>query len=267
MISNLKAVNEPIARWLDDPIRKWPDFPNGSGLLRLFRGGSRERLQQLFLAVNEGVGIVGGYLEIVAVGDGIAGASFHTIAAENAAVVVDVINLGVALRGADAVVAGVLRGLDVNAIGRAGRRAKEAGNALFQTIFVAAQNMDTTIAILKVHGFGGIILRHRGADHHLEGRGKSLCQRHRRIGYFLDNVWHSPSKRGRNAFGLSRVSLTPDYSITDGMVPVKSSDNPPLGIGGHMKSLAAAQSRATNGLREESKRQGRGMLVRWAQEV
>jgi hypothetical protein len=46
------------------------------------------------------------------------------------------------------------------------------------------------------------------------------------------------------------------------MMPVKFRDNPPLRTGATVKSLAAAQSRATNGLREESKRQGCGVLVR-----
>src|SRR5208283_1421763 len=88
------------------------------------------------------------------------------------------------------------------------------------------------------------------------GRGKSLCQRHRRIGYFLDNVWHSPSKQGRISFGLSQAPLTSASSITDSRMPVKFRHNPPLSTGAQVKSLAATQSRATNGPREESKGQG-----------
>ena len=116
------------------------------------RAGGGQGLQQLFLAVDQRVGVVGGDFKIVAVGNGVAGAGFHAIAAEDAAVVVDVVNLGVALRGADAVVAGILRRLDVDAIGRAGRGAQEAGDALLQAIFIAAQNVDAAIAGFKMRG-------------------------------------------------------------------------------------------------------------------
>src|SRR5208282_770471 len=119
-----------------------PRSPDYAGLFRLCRDAGRKGLQQLFLAVNKRVGVVGGDFKTVAVGDGVTRASFHAIAAEDAPVVIDIIDLGIALRGADTVVAGILRGLNVNAIGRASRRAEEAGDALFQSAFVAAQNMD-----------------------------------------------------------------------------------------------------------------------------
>ena len=134
-------------------------------------------MQQLFFAVDEGIGIVGRNFKIVAMGNSITRAGFHAIPAENAAVIVDVVNLGVAFRRADTMVAGIFGRLDVDAVRRAGRRAEEAGNALFQTILIAAQHMDATIPILKMRRFGGVILGYRGPDHHLKGRGKSLHQR------------------------------------------------------------------------------------------
>jgi len=209
-------------------------------LLLTLGGGGRKRLQQLFLAVDKGVGVVGGDFKIVAVGNGITGASFHTVAAENAPVVVNVVNLGVALRCADAVVAGILGSLNVNAVCRAGSRAEEAGDALFQTILVATQNMDATITTFKVYGLGGIILRNCRSDHHLKGRGESLRQRQRRIGHFPDNVWHSPSKSGRTAFGLGRTCLTPAHSIMDRMMAVKFTDNPATVTGRPIKTRVAA---------------------------
>src|SRR5208283_4481856 len=123
--------------------------------------------------------------------------------------------------------------------------------------------------------------------------------RHRRLGYFPDNVWHSPSKQGRTAFGLGRAPLNPNHSITNGLMPVKFGCCPNFrcSAGFHpafsrqdggatfklqqhpnspiarrlaqapINSRAAAPSRATRQPREESKRQGRGVLVTGPQEV
>ena len=65
------------------------------------RGGAGE---QLLLAINQVAGVVGGQLEAVAVGDGVCRAGLDAIAAEDAAVVIDVVDLGVALGPADAMV-------------------------------------------------------------------------------------------------------------------------------------------------------------------
>ena len=79
-----------------------------------------------------------------------------------------------------------------------------------------------------MHGFVGIILRHRGSEHHLEGGGKTLRQRHGGVGYFPDNIWHNPSKLGRTEFGQC---TTPQDSITDGIIGVKFSAIPRPVIG------------------------------------
>src|ERR1019366_9684849 len=109
--------------------------------------------------------------------DSVAGAGLHAISAEDAAAVIDVIDLGVALRGTNALLGSVLRRLDVNTIRGTSRCAEEAGHTLLQAILVAPQNVNPAVAILKMHGLGRVVLRHRGSDHHLEGRGKPLRQR------------------------------------------------------------------------------------------
>ena len=210
------------------------------------------RLKQLFLAIDEGVGVIGGYFKIVAVGDGIARASFHAIAAEDTAVIIDVIHLGVALRGADAVIAGILRCLDVDAIGRASRRAEEASDAFLQPIFITAQDVDAAIARFKVHRFGRIILRHGGFEHHFEGCGESLHQRHGGVGYFLDDIWHNPSRLGRTVFGLGAA---PKHSISDGIRAVKFSAIPSLVIGAS-QIIRRGLNHATRQHRKESKKSG-----------
>ena len=73
------------------------------------------------------------------VGDGVGGAGLNAVAAEDAAIVVDVVDLGVALGGGDANFVGVFRSLNIDAICGAGRGAKEAGDAFLQAIFVALQ--------------------------------------------------------------------------------------------------------------------------------
>ena len=53
--------------------------------------------QHLFLTHDQVSGVQRGQLEAVAMGDGIGGAGFHAISAKDAAVVIDVVDLGIAL--------------------------------------------------------------------------------------------------------------------------------------------------------------------------
>src|SRR5581483_4086475 len=64
--------------------------------------------QHLLLAVNQIGGVKGRQFESMTVRDGVGGTGLHAISAENAAVVIDVVNLGVALGAADAVFGGIL---------------------------------------------------------------------------------------------------------------------------------------------------------------
>ena len=88
-------------------------------------------------------------LESVPVSDGVGRARLHAISAKNAAVVVNVVNLGVTLGAAYSMLGRILRCLDVNAVRRTIRRAKEASHTLFQPIFVALQNMHAAKALLE----------------------------------------------------------------------------------------------------------------------
>jgi len=128
----------------------------------------------LFLAVNQGVGIVSGDLEAVAVSDSVAGAGFHAVATEDAPVVINVVDLCVSLRRADALFASILSRLDVNAIRGASRRTEKAGDAFFEAVFVAPQNMEAAVAAFKMNRFVRVILRHRGVEHGLKGDGEAF---------------------------------------------------------------------------------------------
>ena len=147
----------------------------------------------MFFAPDKGVGVVGSNLEAVTVGDGVARAGFNTISAKNAAVVVDVVNLGETFGRADAMLAGVFGGLDINAVGGTRRRAEETGYAFLQSVFVALQDMDSPIAVFEMHGFVRVIFRHRGSKHRSEGDGKTLGQGNDRIGNLTEDVRHWPS--------------------------------------------------------------------------
>ena len=107
------------------------------------------RREQLLFAIDQVRGIEGRQLEPVAMGNRIRRAGFHAISAKNAAVVINVIDLGVAFRATDPLFGRVFCRLDVNAVGRAIRRTKKTRHALFQTILIALQYVDAAIPLLE----------------------------------------------------------------------------------------------------------------------
>src|SRR5882724_12878561 len=121
---------------------------------------------------------------------GIRWASFHAITAENAARIIDVIYARAALACRDAVRVHILRSLDIDAIGGASGRAEKTANALLQAIFVAVQNVNPTVARLKVYRFVGIIFRDRLTKHSAEGHTKTFHECAKRLADFSDDRCH-----------------------------------------------------------------------------
>src|SRR5947208_2770274 len=126
--------------------------------------------QHLLLAIDQIAGIKRGNLEAMSERDCIRGTRLDTISAKNAAVIVNVVNLGVALCAAHPVLSRVLRRLDINAIRRASCRAKKTSHALLQSIFVALQDVNAAISFLKFcslqrPGPVRVILHHRWSKH------------------------------------------------------------------------------------------------------
>ena len=115
---------------------------------------------------------------------GIGRAGLDAVAAEDAAVVIDVVNLGVALAPADTQRVGVLGGLDVNTISGAGGGAQKTGDALFQAVFIALQLMDTAVALLEFWRCFGIILGERRTHHLLERHAHAFGNRSRAVEHF-----------------------------------------------------------------------------------
>src|SRR5271156_3088044 len=145
----------------------------GGGLLFSF-----DVFEELLFAVDEGVYVVGGEFETMAVGDGVGGAGFDAIAAEDAAAVIDVVDLGVALSGGDAIVGGVFGSLDVDAVRGAGSGAEEAADALFEAVFIALENVNATIARLEIRGRVGVVFRDGLTESVSERNTETLDQRH-----------------------------------------------------------------------------------------
>src|SRR5437868_779715 len=97
----------------------------------------RNRDQHLLLAVNQGGGVVAGDLESVSMGNGVGGARLHAIAAKDATVVIDVVNLGITLAAADTELIGIFGRFNIDAIGGTRGGAQETRDAFFQPVFVS----------------------------------------------------------------------------------------------------------------------------------
>ncbi len=122
--------------------------------------------------------------------NGVGRARFHAVAAKNASGIIDIVDLCVAFARGNPLRLGVFRCLDVDASGRAGRRAQEAANALFQSAFIPVQNVDAAITRLEMDGFFGIIFGDGFPQHVAESHAKALYERDERFASFPDHGWH-----------------------------------------------------------------------------
>src|SRR5579871_5360135 len=130
--------------------------------------------QHLLLAVDQIGSIERSQLESVAVCDGVGRAGLDTVSAENAAVVVDVVHLGIALGATDAILGGILGGFNIDAVRRTGRRAEKARDTFLQPSLVALQHVRATKASFDTRAAQrtfavGIVLYRRGLEHLHEG--------------------------------------------------------------------------------------------------
>ena len=147
-------------------------------------------LEELLFAINEGVDVVGGELDAVAVGDRVGGAGFYAVAAEDAARIIDVIDAGVALASRNTIGLCIIPSFDVDTICGAGRCAKEAADTFFEAILVALQDVDAAIARLDRgrrlrKGFRG-----RFPEHGLESDAKALVESDESFSGFANDGGH-----------------------------------------------------------------------------
>src|SRR5581483_10995467 len=108
-------------------------------LLREWRRAGRRRDEQLRLVPHEVVLAVDRELVVLAHEDRADGARFLAVPAEDTARLVDLVDRRVPRTGLHRAV--VLRGFEVDGIGRAGDRAESAGDALLEPVLVAHQHL------------------------------------------------------------------------------------------------------------------------------
>ena len=144
----------------------------------------------MLLAVDQIAGVECGQLKTVTVRNGIGGAGFDAIATKDAAVVIDVVNLGVPFCSADAVLGCVIGCLDIDAVRWAVGGAQKAGDAFLQAIFVALKHVsaaeagfnpgaaERTFTVGIILDGGGLEHLHKGDAHAFGDGGDVLQNRH-----------------------------------------------------------------------------------------
>src|SRR5215467_13803613 len=172
--------------------------------------------QHLLLAIDQIRGIKRRQFKAVSVRDRIRRAGFHAISAENAAVVIDVVHLRVALGATYPIRLCVLCGFDIDAVRWARGCTQETGHALFQTVLVALQDVHPAKALLElrapqrswavrvVFDLRGLEHLHEGDAHPLGDCGDVLQNRHALSVYRKPQVSRWPPGSDAVAIGGSR---------------------------------------------------------------
>src|SRR6266849_65375 len=157
-------------------------------------------------------------------------AGLHTVAAENAARVVDVIDLGVAVPGGNAIRLRVFCGFDVYAIRRTGCSAQETPHTFFVPIFVALQHVNSPVARLDAGRNVRVRLRRRLAEHGQKSDAEAFNERDECFANFLDDGWHCHSTltklQGAGKFELVASQFLDTASLAEyrplGSIPGRS---------------------------------------------
>ena len=79
-------------------------------------GARRQGGQHVLFAFDQRGSIVAGYFESVAVRDRVGGAGLHAVTTEDAAIVIDIVDLGVSFAAGNARGRGVLGRFDIDAV-------------------------------------------------------------------------------------------------------------------------------------------------------
>lgn len=125
----------------------------------------RPRFKQLFFAIEQRIDVVRSEFNAVAVGDCVSRAGFDAVATENAAGIIYVVNLGITFAGRNAIGVGIFSGFDVNTVRGACGGAQKTSDALFVTVLIALQDVNSAIARLHAgRNFGKIFSRRRTED-------------------------------------------------------------------------------------------------------
>src|SRR5947209_3149710 len=115
----------------------------------------------------------------MSVRDCVGGTRLNAIPAENAAIVIYVIDLGIALAAAKAFLLSVLGTFYVDTIGRTSSCAQEAGYAFLEPVLVALQDVRTAKPLLQNRRAVGVLFGYRGLEHLFEGDAHTFGDRRR----------------------------------------------------------------------------------------
>src|ERR1041385_8433697 len=150
----------------------------------------RPRSEKMLLAVDQIGCVERGQLKSVAMRNRVCGACLDTISTKDTAVVVNVVNLGIALGAADPVLVRILRRFNVNAISRTIGSAEKTRYTLLKTILVTLQDVPAAISLLETRSpqwasavrvvFDNCRLEHlaKGNAHSLDDGGDVFEERH-----------------------------------------------------------------------------------------
>src|SRR5690606_3755448 len=128
-----------------------------------------ERGQEVLLLVDEALTGGAGELVVVAHGQRPRGAGLDAVPAEDAALVVDLVDAAVALPGGVLGVGAVVGALDEDRVRRARPGAQLAADALLQAVRVAVELVAAVVARLRRHLLERVLLGDRGPEHRGEG--------------------------------------------------------------------------------------------------
>jgi len=126
----------------------------------------------------------------MAVGNRVCGAGFYAVAAEDAAGVVNVVDLCVAFPCRDAIGRGIFSRLNINTIRWACGGAKKAADALFVAVLVALKYVYAPVARLDAGRGVGKALRRGLAEHGAQRHAETFVQRNEGFADFLDDGCH-----------------------------------------------------------------------------
>ena len=130
--------------------------------------------QHLLLAINQIAGAKRRQLKPMPMRNRVRRTSLHAVPTKDTSIVINVVDFGVAFGAAYAVFGGVVGGFDVDAVGGAVGGAEETGDAFFEAVFVALQDVGAAEAGFNAgaaqRAFAvGIIFYRGGLEHLHEG--------------------------------------------------------------------------------------------------
>src|SRR5690242_16913049 len=105
----------------------------------------------------------------MAVGDSVSRTGLHAIAAKDAAIIVNVVDLSVAFGATKSGFGGVFCCFDIDTVCRACGCTEETGDALLKAVFIALKNMSSTKTLLKLGRSVGIFFCDGRVQHLFEG--------------------------------------------------------------------------------------------------